>query len=75
MSLTFPFFILYLIENRLEFPIAPGFDGSIEECVVPVLDAHPFPIADPWEYNHWEVMRFYHYELQGVCQGSKRGRL
>lgn len=34
-------FLVVLIENRLEFPAAPGFDGSIEECVVPVLDAHP----------------------------------
>lgn len=32
-------------------------------CVIPIVDAHVFPVVDAEEYNCWEMIRSYCCEL------------
>lgn len=43
--------------------------------IMPARDVLIFSVVDPGEYRLWEVMRSCLFYLEGVGQGSERGRL
>ena len=83
MLITLLFFC-YILGNRLEVSPTIVFDEyqrmkvlrrRPHPCVIPIVDAHVFPVVDAEEYNCWEMIRSYCCELWWLGQGSERGRL